>query len=157
MALTQIRIPNITQTNPIVDKDGRASNEFIRRLNDVFKTITSAVNGIITAQNAADQAAADAASAQGTANQGVGDAAAAQATADSALALATTAVQQDVGPAWADATGTASRTAYASYVAPTISVAPTQAEVQGIANAVQDLSRHFVAFVNDAKVNGVLT
>ena len=164
MALAPIRIPNLTQSNPLVDREGRATNEFIRRLGDVFKTITDAVNGIITAQNAADAAAADAAAAQGaadgaqtTADQGVTDAATAQATADAAQALAATAVQQDVGLPWIDATGTASRALYTSYAGQTVSAAYVQAEAQVTDNAVKALSQGFVALVNDLKANGVLT
>jgi hypothetical protein len=49
------------------------------------------------------------------------------------------------------ATGTADRTTFATYTAPTISASPTQAEVQAIANAVQVLSRHMKAMIDDLK------
>ena len=42
---------------------------------------------------------------------------------------------------WAADTGTAKKTANTTYTAPTISASPTQAEVQAIANALQDASR----------------
>lgn len=49
------------------------------------------------------------------------------------------------------ATGTADRSTFATYAAPTISASPTQAEVQAIANHVQILSRHIKAMVDDLK------
>jgi hypothetical protein len=66
-------------------------------------------------------------------------------------------VRQDQGAAWTDATGTAARTALASYAGQTISAIPTQAEVQTLDDAVKALSQHLVALINDAKANGVLT
>ncbi|WP_157783481.1 hypothetical protein, partial [Rhizorhabdus wittichii] len=64
---------------------------------------------------------------------------------------------QEVGPIWADATGATDRSAYAAYAAPTVSNPPTQSEVQGIADAVQLLSQHFVALINDLYANKALT
>jgi hypothetical protein len=66
-------------------------------------------------------------------------------------------VRQDQGPAFAAATGTASRSAYASYAAPAVSAAYVQAELQAVANAVQALSQAVVALITDGKANGVLT
>jgi len=66
-------------------------------------------------------------------------------------------VRQDQGAAWSAATGTEARTALASYVGQTISAIPTQAEVQTLDDAVKAISQHLVAFINDARSNGVLT
>lgn len=66
-------------------------------------------------------------------------------------------VKQDVGSAWTDATGTAARTALASYAGQVVSNPPTQAEVQALDDAVKAISQHVVALINDAKANGVLT
>jgi hypothetical protein len=49
------------------------------------------------------------------------------------------------------ATGTADRTTFATYAAPTISNPPTQAEVQAIADHLQVLSRHMKAMIDDLK------
>ena len=53
-------------------------------------------------------------------------------------------------------TGTVQRTAFATYTAPTISGAYVQAEVQAIANALQDVSRTLAALITDLKANGNL-
>lgn len=66
-------------------------------------------------------------------------------------------VKQDLGAAWSAATGTEARTALASYAGQTISAIPTQAEVQTLDDAVKAISQHLVAFINDARSNGVLT
>lgn len=66
-------------------------------------------------------------------------------------------VEQDVGAAWSAATGTEARTALASYAGQVISNPPTQVEVQALDDAVKAISQHLVAFINDAKANGVLT
>lgn len=50
---------------------------------------------------------------------------------------------------WTAATGTAQRTGFATYTAAAISNPPTQAEVQAIANALQDISRTGKAIVDD--------
>lgn len=50
---------------------------------------------------------------------------------------------------WAVDTGTAKRTANATYTAPTISNPPTQAEVQAIANSLQDVSQTMKAVKDD--------
>ena len=49
------------------------------------------------------------------------------------------------------ATGTADRSTFATYTAPTISASPTQAEVQAIANHLQIISRHLKAMIDDLK------
>lgn len=66
-------------------------------------------------------------------------------------------VLQGVGAAWTDATGTASRTALASYAGQTVSNPPTQAEMQTLDNAVKAISQHLVAVINDLKANRSLT
>jgi hypothetical protein len=66
-------------------------------------------------------------------------------------------VEQDQTPAWTDATGTAARTALASYAGQTVSNPPTQAEMQALDDAVKAISQHLVAFINDARANGTLT
>lgn len=71
--------------------------------------------------------------------------------------LATTAyvVVQSVARAtftpWAAASGTAERTTFATYTAPAISAAPTQAEVQALADHMQIVSRRLKALVDDLK------
>jgi len=57
---------------------------------------------------------------------------------------------------WTAATGTADRSTFATYTAPTISNPPTQAEVQAVANAVQILSRHMKALIDDLKAAGAI-
>lgn len=52
---------------------------------------------------------------------------------------------------WASATGTASRAAFATYTAPTISNPPTQAQVQAMATHIQVLSRTLKAIIDDLK------
>jgi hypothetical protein len=66
-------------------------------------------------------------------------------------------VLQDVGPAWTAATGTAARTALASYAGQTVSNPPTMAEVQAIDDALKALSQALVALITDLKANGALT
>lgn len=82
MALTPIRIPTLTQAQPIVDTERKATNEFLRTINGVLGQIGYALNQIIVLpviQAAladlaiATQAARDAADA---ANAAAGDAAA---------------------------------------------------------------------------------
>lgn len=57
---------------------------------------------------------------------------------------------------WAAQTGTAARGAYATYSAPSISVVPTQAEVQGIADAVQAADRRLKALTDDLITHGMI-
>jgi len=61
------------------------------------------------------------------------------------------AVKRSTFTTWASPTGTAARTAFATYTAPTISALYTQAEVQALANHVQILSQRFKAIVDDLK------
>lgn len=60
----------------------------------------------------------------------------------------TTKVDKGTSAGWSAATGTASKAAFATYTAPTISNPPTQAEVQAIANAVQAISQHIKALID---------
>lgn len=57
---------------------------------------------------------------------------------------------------WASPTGTADRTTFSTYSAPTISASPTQAEVQAIADAVQVHSQRLKALIDDLKANGTI-
>jgi hypothetical protein len=147
--LQPIRIPTLQQRIAFVDNQGRLSVEAIRNLNDTFKAISDAVNGVISAQVAADAA-------QGTADGAVTDASAAQQTADSAYALADGKVAKSAGPAWTVPVGALART-YTGYVAGAISNPPTQSEVQSIANALQALSEAMVAVLTDLQDNEALT
>ena len=54
-------------------------------------------------------------------------------------------------------TGTLARAIFATYTAPVISAAPTQAEVQAIADALQVVSRTLAALITDMKANGNLS
>lgn len=54
-------------------------------------------------------------------------------------------------------TGTLSRASFAAYSAPTVSNPPTQAEVQGIANALQAHSQVLAALITDLRANGNLS
>lgn len=56
---------------------------------------------------------------------------------------------QNLQTGWTAPSGTIARTTFATYTAAAISNPPTQAEVQAIANAVQNVSRGFGALVND--------
>lgn len=53
--------------------------------------------------------------------------------------------------AWSAATGTAERSTFATYTAPTVSATYDQAEVQALANHVQTLSRRLKALIDDLK------
>lgn len=116
--------------------------------------------GIDQAQAAAGTAQGTANGAQTTASTAVDAAAAAQATADAALTQAQADLRYvlgSVGPSFAAMTGTASRATFATYAAPTISNPPTQAEVQAIADAVQTISQHLKALIDDLLANKALT
>lgn len=72
MAVSLVRIPQLQQINPIVDSDGRMTNEFARRLNDILDSLAYAINQVlilpdIQAAIAAAQAAADNANAAASA------------------------------------------------------------------------------------------
>ena len=124
----------------------------LRQLADFVDT----VNTVIETQNA--QAATDAA---------VNDLQASQDTQDLSLAsldMRVAAIEtlepfvrQDQGAAWTAATGTASRSALASYGGQTVSNPPTQAEVQAIDNAAKAMSQALVALITDLKANGSLS
>ncbi len=66
-------------------------------------------------------------------------------------------VEQDVGPAWAAATGTAARSTFATFTGQMITNPPTQVEVQAIDDHVVILSQRLKALVDDLKGNGALT
>jgi len=70
VAPSPIRIPNLQQSNPIVDREGRMTTEFARRLNDILSQIVTLLNAIallpeiqnqLVNLDAATQAALDAA------------------------------------------------------------------------------------------------
>lgn len=67
MALIPVRIPQLQQNIPIVDAEGRMTNEFARRLNEILGSLAQAINGVIEAQNAAAAAQAAAETAQAAA------------------------------------------------------------------------------------------
>lgn len=57
-------------------------------------------------------------------------------------------VDKGVSAGWSAPTGTQSKSAFATYAAPTISASPTQAEVQAIANHLQIVSQHLAAVIS---------
>ena len=61
------------------------------------------------------------------------------------------AVKRSTFNTWASPTGTAERTAFSTYTAPTISGSYSQSQVQALADHVQILSRRFKAVVDDLK------
>lgn len=65
--------------------------------------------------------------------------------------VSTHAVARSTFTAWSSPTGTIARTTFATYTAPVISAAPTQAEVQAIANALEIVSRRLAAVITDLK------
>lgn len=163
--------PQLQQRIPFVDSGGLLSNEALRFLNDAFKALAKNTEEVATAlsnalaaslaaaqaQSDATTAANDAADAANTAAAAALAAATAQSTAESAGGIAATAVQQNLGPSWSAPSGTASRASFATYTAPVISASPTQAEVQGVADAVQAVSRALKAAVDDLRANGALS
>lgn len=66
-------------------------------------------------------------------------------------------VDKGTSGGWAAATGTSSKTTFATYAAPTISNPPTQAEVQAIADHLQVLSRHTKALIDAGLSSGLLS
>lgn len=52
-----IRIPTLTGGNPIVDREGRPSPEFLRRMNDALGRITALLNAIAAIPEIRDQLA----------------------------------------------------------------------------------------------------
>lgn len=57
-------------------------------------------------------------------------------------------VSKNTTSGWSSPSGTASRATFTTYTAPAISAAPTQAEVQAIANHLQVLSQHMKAVID---------
>lgn len=57
----------------------------------------------------------------------------------------------NVQTGWGTPSGTLDRTTFASYTSPAITNPPTQAEVQAIADALQDVSRGLAALITDLK------
>ena len=72
-------------------------------------------------------------------------------------ALADTYVAKDTGTSdWAASTGTANRATHATYSAATISNPPTQAQVQAMANALQQVSQGFKGLSDDLLGNAAI-
>jgi len=143
-----LRLPRLPRNVALVDKFGLPLIDFQRWWQKAVEGVENAVAAIEGSQadidaNAANLAAAEVSLASLDARLDAYD----------LLSL----VLQDQGPAWAAATGTADRTTYATYTAPTISGPPTQAEVQAIANHVQVLSERLKALIDDLQANGALT
>lgn len=70
--------------------------------------------------------------------------------------LPATYVAKDTTTNWAAQTGTAERTAMATYTAPAISNPPTQAEVQALATAMQGVSRRQKGLIDDLLSGGTI-
>ena len=133
--------------SPIVDPATGAPNAQLQQFWQQF------ANGITANIDAAAAAQSDASGALAVAN-------AAQATADSKLDQATADglyVSQGAPATWGTPTGVFDRTTFVAYIAPTISNPPTQAEVQGVANALQSHSQHLAALISDLRGNNTLT
>lgn len=83
------------------------------------------------------------------------------ATAQAAIAaleaLKPTYVLKVQTPAWADPTGTLTRTTFAAYAGQTVSAAYAAAEAQATDNHVKVLSERLAALITDLRANGVLT
>lgn len=84
MAIAPVRIPQLQQSMPVVDSEGRMTNEFSRRLNEILASLASALNQLlilpviqdaIAALDSATQAAQDAAAAASAAAAAAGTAA----------------------------------------------------------------------------------
>lgn len=57
---------------------------------------------------------------------------------------------------WSVPTGSSNRGTFATYTAPTITNPPTQAEVQGLANNLQIISRTLKALIDDLTAHGII-
>jgi len=157
--LTTIRLSRLSALTPITDGQGRPTPLFLRYFNDVLGQLENTINGVIDAQAAAEEAQAQALTALEQALDALTEAVAAtsaaqaaQTTADGKLSVAQANdlyVLQDATPTWSAPSGSVDRGAFTSYTAPTISAAPTQAEVQAVADAVQVASRHLAGLVGD--------
>lgn len=66
-------------------------------------------------------------------------------------------VRQDQTSAWANPTGTLTRTTFAAYAGQTISNPPTQAEVQAIDDHVKAMSERLAALITDLRTINALT
>lgn len=166
---------------PIADSKGMATAQFQNYWQQAIEQAVAAALSAAAAQTTADGAQTSAQAAQIAANGAQTTATAAGATATAAQTAATTAgataaaaqttanskldqatadtlyVKDSVGPSFAAASGTADRTTFATYAAPTISNPPTQTEVQNIANATQAASQHLKAVIDDLRANKALT
>jgi hypothetical protein len=162
-----IKLPLLPPFQPLVDDDKTATSIFQQWWQQVVQAIEASIDAIqtalaaaIAAQQTADEAQDQAIQAALDAANAATAAANAQTTANGKLdqtAADARYVQKNVTPAWAGASGTASRAAYTTYTSPTISNPPTQAEVQAISDAVQSISQHMKALIDDLTANGTLT
>jgi uncharacterized protein YukE len=133
-------LPLLPPFLPITDPNGAASASFQAFWQQFAAQITTNIEAVTNAENTATGAQAAADAAQATADSKID-----QATADGLY------VHRDGTATWATPTGTFDRTTFATYSAPVISNPPTQAEVQGVANAVQNMSRHLAALISDLR------
>lgn len=67
-----------------------------------------------------------------------------------------TAVPQVTTSLWTAATGTATRTTFATYVAPTLTGSYVQATMQAAVSHIQVLSERLKALIDDLKANGAI-
>jgi hypothetical protein len=151
--IAPIKLSRLGALASIADGNGRPTPLFIRYFNDLLGKVETAFNGIIDALNRADAA-------QDQADTATDNAATAQQTADSKISQADADalyVHQDSTPAWEQATGTLDRSAFTVYAAPLVSDPPTQAEVQGVADALQVHSQHLAALIADLTTANVLS
>lgn len=151
--LAPVRLTRLTASVSIVDAQGRPTPVFLRYFNDVLKQLELTINGVIDAQGQALIALEQALDALSAAAE-------AQLTADEKLAQAQADelyVKQDTTPPWGAPAGSADRSTLPAYSAPTVSPTPTQAEVQGIADAAQALNRRVTALISDLVAAEALT
>lgn len=154
------RIPRLNRQVPIVDRDGTPSNQF-QRLWQGFAEASEQIDAVqqeqidavTAAQAAADAAQAAADAAEATAGTVGADLTAHVANPDPHPGY----VREDQTATWGAPTGTATRTTFATYAAPSISASPTQAEVQALADHVQILSERLAALIDDLQAIGALS
>jgi len=169
----------LNSSNPVVDSQGRPTNEFLRALNDfITSTVTAAL-----AKQTADQAVTAAATAQDAAAAAAADAASRQPASTSLTnlaALSGTGLVEQTGPnaftdrgigvgsastiptrADADARyvkqGQAARPSYSPYGGQAVSAAYVQSEAQATDNAVKALATAVDAINNRLHTTGTFT
>lgn len=168
--MTTFRAPALDKNAPIVDpQTGRITPYFQRfwqnisftadtganQVSDVaaLNADVATINGQLTVINSSLAGKAPLASPALTGTP----TAPTQAQGNSTTRLATTAfvhteaVARATFTGWAAATGTADRTTFATYTAPTASATYSQAEMQAVMDHMQILSRRIKALVDDLK------